>query len=275
MKPWYRGFNGTIEEKESDSGNYISKGKWQKVSDTQLKITELPVGMGITIYKEYLESLIENNMSVKKGDKKATKNKVRKVVLKDVQNKTKDENDAILFIIEFKEKSVLDDLIKSNLLEKELKLQKSFSTNNMYLFNQNMILTKYQTANDILLDFYDLRLDYYQLRKEYLEKKLKEELVILEAKKRFIQEYIDQELDINRKSKDIIVDLLKKKKYPLHQDTYDYLLTLPVYSFTLERINKLSEECKKKQEELKFIQSKSNADLWSIDLRILSEKLNN
>jgi DNA topoisomerase-2 len=275
MKPWYRGFNGTIEEKENESGNYVSKGKWQKVSDTQLKITELPIGMGITTYKEYLESLIENNMSVKKGDKKATKNKVRKVVLRDVQNKTKDENDAILFIIEFKEKSVLDDLIKSNLLEKELKLTKSFSTNNMYLFNQNMILTKYQNANDILLDFYDLRLDYYQLRKEYLEKKLKEELVILEAKKRFIQEYIDQELDINRKSKDIIVELLKKKKYPLHQESYDYLLTLPVYSFTLERINKLSEECKKKQEELKFIQSKSNADLWSIDLQILSEKLNN
>lgn len=274
MKPWYRGFNGTIEEKENESGNYISKGKWQKMSDTQLKITELPVGMGITTYKEYLESLIENNMSVKKGDKKATKNKVRKVVLKDVQNKTKDENDAICFIIEFKEKSVLDELIKSNLLEKELKLQKSFSTNNMYLFNQNMILTKYQTANDILLDFYDLRLDYYQLRKEYLEKKLKEELVILEAKKRFIQEYIDKELDINRKSKDIIVDLLKKKKYPLHQESYDYLLTLPVYSFTLERINKLSEECKKKQAELKFIQSKSNADLWAEDLKELQSKLN-
>ncbi len=273
MKPWYRGFNGTIEENENESGNYISKGKWQKVSDTQLKITELPVGMGITTYKEYLESLIENSSSVKRGEKKVTKNKVRKVVLKDVQNKTKDENDAICFIVEFKDANNLAELIKSNLLEKELKLQKSFSTNNMYLFNERMILTKYQTANDILLDFYDLRLDYYQLRKEYLEKKLKEELVILKAKKRFIQEYIDQELDINRKSKDIIVDLLKKKKYPLHQESYDYLLTLPVYSFTLERINKLSEECKKKQEELSFIQSKSNSDLWCIDLKELQSKL--
>jgi DNA topoisomerase-2 len=214
-------------------------------------------------------------MSVKKGDKKATKNKVRKVVLRDVQNKTKDENDAICFIIEFKEKSVLDDLIKSNLLEKELKLQKSFSTNNMYLFNEKMILTKYQTANDILLDFYDLRLDYYQLRKEYLEKKLKEELVILKAKKRFIKQYIDKELDINRKSKEFIVDLLKEKKYPLNENSYDYLLTLPVYSFTLEKIELLNKQCEKKQAELEFIQSKSNADLWSEDLKILSEKLNN
>lgn len=273
MKPWYRGFNGTIEEKEENTGLYVSKGKWQKMSDTQIKITELPIGMGVTTYKEYLESLIENNMSVKKGDKKATKNKVRKVVLKEVSNKTKDENDAILFIIEFKEKSVLDDLIKSNLLEKELKLQKSFSTNNMYLFNQNMILTKYQTTNDILLDFYDLRLDYYQKRKEYLENKLKNELIILQSKMRFIKAYIDHELDINRKSKQFIVDLLKTKKYPLHEESYDYLLNLQVYAFTEERINKLSSECEKKKEELKYIQSKSNADLWAADLTELKKLL--
>lgn len=271
MKPWYRGFNGTIEEVEE--GKYVSKGKWQKVSDTQLKITELPVGMGITTYKEYLESLIENNVSIKRGDKKATKNKVKKVVLKDVRNLTADENDAICFIIEFKEAKNLDDLIKTETLEKELKLTKSFSTNNMYLFNQNMILTKYKNPNDILLEFYDLRLDYYQLRKEYLEKKLNDELVILQAKMRFIKAYIDSELDINRKSKQFIVDLLKKNKYPLHEESYDYLLNLQVYAFTEERISKLENECDKKQTELKFIQSKSNADLWISDLKILSEKL--
>jgi DNA gyrase/topoisomerase IV subunit B len=273
MKPWYHGFNGEIIDE--GEGKYISKGKYVKMSDTQLKITELPIGMGITTYKEYLESLIENSSSMKRGEKKATKNKVRKVVLRDVQNKTKDENDAICFIVEFKDANNLADLIKSNLLENELKLQKSFSTNNMYLFNERMILTKYQTANDILLDFYDLRLDYYQLRKEYLEKKLKEELIILKAKMKFIKQYIDKELDINRKSKQFIVDLLKTKKYPLHEESYDYLLNLQVYAFTEERINKLSSECEKKQAELEFIQSKSNSDLWCLDLIQLKEKLKN
>lgn len=271
MKPWYRGFNGEIIDE--GEGKYISKGKWQKMSNTQVKITELPVGMGITTYKEYLESLIENSSSLKRGDKKQSKNKVRKVILRDVQNRTTDENDSICFIIEFKEAKNLDDLIKTETLEKELKLAKCFSTNNMYLFNQNMILTKYNNPTDILLEFYDLRLDYYQKRKEYIEKKLKEELVILKAKMKFIKQYIDKELDINRKSKQFIVDLLKSKKYPLYENNYDYLLTLPVYAFTEERISKLENECKNKEAELKYLQSKSNSDLWSEDLKILSEKL--
>lgn len=166
------------------------------------------------------------------------------------------------------------ELIKDEILEKELKLTKSFSTNNMYLFNEKMILTKFQDANDILLDFYDIRIEYYQKRKQYLIKKLKQELEILEAKKRFIESYINNELDINRKSKDFIIDLLKKKKYPEYEESYDYLLMLPVYSFTLERIDKLEKQCIEKKSELKYIQSKSNADLWIEDLNNLQKKLN-
>lgn len=276
MKPWYRGFNGIIEENGENTGTFISKGKSQQISDTQVKITELPIGMGITTYKEYLESLIENNMSVKKGDKKATKNKVKKIVLKDVQNKTTDENSNICFIIEFKDSQCLNDLIKSNLLDKELKLTKSFSTNNMYLFNENLILTKYQNANDILLDFYDLRLEYYIKRKNYLTKKLKDELVILQAKARFIKEYIDGSLQINKKSKEFIIKLLTTNKYPKHEDGgFDYLLNMPIYAFTLEKIETLNKQCENKQKELDYIKSKSPSDIWTIDLKTLLEKLYN
>jgi DNA topoisomerase-2 len=143
----------------------------------------------------------------------------------------------------------------------------------MYLFNEKLILTKFSTPEEILLKFYDLRIEYYQQRKEYLEKKLSEELVILKAKMRFIKQYINKELDINRKSKQFIVDLFKSKKYPLHEESYDYLLTLPVYSFTSEKIELLNTQCDKKQSELKYLQSKSNTDLWTDDLTELMKKL--
>jgi DNA topoisomerase-2 len=271
MKPYFKGFHGYVEEIEK--GSYMTKGKWVKLSDTQVKITEIPIGTGVTTYKEFLESLIKNNVSVKRGDTKVTKNKVRKIVLKDVQNKTIDENDSICFIIEFESADTLDLLIKNNTLESELKLIKKFNTNNMYLFNEKLILTKFSTPEEILLKFYDLRIEYYQQRKEYLEKKLSEELVILKAKMRFIKQYINKELDINRKSKQFIVDLFKSKKYPLHEESYDYLLTLPVYSFTSEKIELLNTQCDKKQSELKYLQSKSNTDLWTDDLTELMKKL--
>lgn len=271
LKPYFKGFNGLVQE--TDKGSYVTRGKWEKLSDKQIKITEIPVGMGVTIYKEFLESLIENNLSRKVNDK-TSKTKKKKFELKDVQNKTKDENDDICFIVEFKSEKELGDLINSGTLEKELKLVKPFSTNNMYLFNENLILTKYDTPVDILLDFFDIRIQYYIKRREYIIKKLKRELQILEAKARFIKEYIEGELDINKKSKDYIISLLEERDYPTDENSYDYLLRLPIYSLTLEKINELNKQCETKKNDLLFIKNKTAEELWKIDLEDLVKKLN-
>jgi DNA topoisomerase-2 len=267
LKPYFKGFNGLVQE--TDKGSYVTKGRWERLSDKQIKITEIPVGMGVTTYKEFLESLIENNLSKKTNDKSKTKKK--NFELKDVQNKTKDENDDICFIVEFKSEKDLDELIKLGTLEKELKLVKSFSINNMYLFNENLILTKYDTPVDILLDFFDIRIQYYIKRREYIIKKLKREL--LEAKARFIKEYIEGTLQINKKSKEYIIALLEENNYPMDEGSYDYLLRLPIYSLTLEKINELNKQCEIKKEELLFIKSKTAEDLWKMDLEELLKRL--
>lgn len=268
MKPYFKGFHG--ETLEIEKGSYITKGKWEKLSDSQVKITEIPVGMGVTIYKEFLESLINGNPNIKNEKSKPKK---KKFELKDVKNLTKDENDDICFIIEFSNPQELSDLVKSNTFEKELKLQKSFSCNNMYLFNEKLILTKYNSVEEILCDFFDIRLEYYEKRKTYIIKKLKEELKYLEAKSRFIKEYIDGELDINKKSKDVINSLLAKKEYPLQENSFDYLLKLPIYSLTLERINELLKQCETKRKELLYYKSKTASQLWKVDLEELINKL--
>jgi DNA topoisomerase-2 len=272
MKPYFKGFNGTLEESEVP-GSYITKGRWERLSDKQLKITEIPVGVGVTNYKEFLESFIEKGTTYKK-DTKDTKNKKKKFELKDVQNKTKDENDNIIFIVEFKNESDLDHLINSETLEKELKLTKSFSTNNMYLFNEHLILTKYNSPSDILSCFYDIRIEYYEKRKIYITKKLQQELLLLESKARFIKEYIDGILQINKKSKDVIIQSLENGKYIKDESSYDYLLKLPIYSLTLEKIQELNKNCESKRSSLLFIQSKTPEELWKIDLEQLLKKLN-
>lgn len=265
MMPWFKSFKGELMKGEGP-GSYITKGKWEKLSDTQIRIIELPIGTGVTLYKEYLESFIEE-----KGTKKDKQQK-KKFVLKDVQNKTKDENDQICFIVEFKSSKDLDALIKNNTLEKELKLTKSFTINNMYLFNDSLILSKYNDPNDILLDFYDIRLEYYEKRKIYIIKELKKELEILQAKARFIKEYVDGILDINKKSKEYMISLLEEREYPLVENTYDYLTRMPIISMTSDKIRELENQCENKLQELKDITSKTEKDLWKIDLnKVLKE----
>lgn len=271
MMPYFKGFAGNIEE--ITENNYITKGKWEKLSNKQIKITELPVGMWVTTYKEFLETLIEDG---KKKDKE-TKQSKQKIVLKDVQNKTRDENTGICFIIEFKNADDLAKLIETNTLEKELKLIKSFNTTNMYLFNQNLILTKYKTPLDIIYDFYNIRIDYYQQRKNYMIKKLQQEFNLLDAKRRFIKEYMDGTLDINRRSKNDIIEMLKNKKYPTFEDdyTYEYLLRIQIGNLSFEKITELESQLKNKEVELKYYTKTPKEELWKTDLDNLLKKLKN
>lgn len=279
MKPYFRNYNGLLEE--VDRGSYITKGKWERLSDTQIKITEIPIGTWVTTYKEFLESLIESNTNSNnnKNSKSTKKSKSRNILLKDVKNKTRDESKDICFIIEFKSAYDLDDLIKSKTIEKYLKLSKGFNINNMYLFDDDLVLTKYNNPNDILLDFYDIRLHYYQLRKEYLVKKLTNEVLLLKSKARFINEYINGILDINRKSKDYIIELLEEKKYPklsytddnsdetnTNTKSYDYLIKMQLISLTKEKINELENLKNQREQELNILKSTTEKDLWKSDL---------
>jgi DNA gyrase/topoisomerase IV subunit B len=260
MYPWYRNFNGTIEETEP--GSYISKGQWKQTSPSTIEITELPVGSWVTTYKEFLESLCEGNNS------SSSKKKSNGLTLKDVKNQTTDENSDIKFILQFQSSKDLDKLKESNNLLKELKLTKTIHTHNMYLFDDNLLLTKYTNTNDILLDFYDLRLDFYQKRKTHLLKVLESELVILNSKVRFITEYINNDIQINKKTKDFIISLLEERKYPKHPQhkNYDYLVMMPIVSLSKEKIDELTKSRDSKQHQLDTLKNKSEKQLWKEDL---------
>jgi len=254
MKPFFKDFKGDIIETEN---GFTTKGKWTKKNDTQIEITELPIGTWVTPYKEFLESLIDSNQ--KKEDKKK-----KKFLLKDVQNNTKDENTEISFVVEFKNKSDLQNNLSN--IEKELKLAKSFSTNNMYLFDDNLVPSRYKNTQDILLDFYDIRLEFYAKRKTYLIQKLTSELNILKAKVRFINDYISENISIHKQTRENIVKQLDDKQYLKIDNSYDYLVKMPIIALTLEKITELENQMFNKQKELDNIVKATDKDLWKQDL---------
>jgi DNA topoisomerase-2 len=264
MLPYFRGFKGTVEKIEEQDSTWVTRGKYTRLDDNKVRVTCLPIGQAITPYKEFLEGLISSN----KKDKKKTK-----FELVDVINRTKDENEVV-FDIEFK-KEELDKLIKSDTFEKDLKLVKSFSTNNMYLFNQSLILTKYSTPIDIMLDYFDIRLSFYVKRRKWIITQLKREVKVLQNKSRFVKEYIEGDLKINKRSKSDIISILIAALYDTDNESYDYLLNMPIYSMSLEKIEELNKKCKEKEEELKLYQKRTPEDLWLIDLETLEKKLKN
>merc|ERR1712139_266046 len=58
MKPWYRGFKGSI--KPCGKGSYQSLGKWWE-NDKGIEITELPLRKWTQDYKEFLHGMLPNS----------------------------------------------------------------------------------------------------------------------------------------------------------------------------------------------------------------------
>ena len=114
--------------------------------------------------------------------------------------------------------NVLADLVSKkvdnniNLLEKKFKLYTTKSTSNMHLFDKDQKLKKYKSVYDIIEDYYPVRMDCYERRKEYLINNLKKIVKILSNKARFIKEQCDDTIDLRRKKKQVVIELIKSKK---------------------------------------------------------------
>ena len=121
-----------------------------------------------------------------------------------------------------------------------------------------------ETPEDILLSFYRIRNEYNILRKKYLVDKVNKELTVLESKVKFVRAIVNEELIVfKRKKQQITADI--KKMGLLENPNYDYLLNMPIHTFSEETIDKLEKEYSSKKEEYNTIQKLTVKDLWKQD----------
>lgn len=98
-------------------------------------------------------------------------------------------------------------------LHKFFKLAVSMTNNSMVLFDQAGCLKRYNSATDILRDFYALRLEWYDRRKAHMEGMLAAEARRLENQARFVMEKIANKITIENKSKKDLLRLLREEHY--------------------------------------------------------------
>ncbi len=257
IKPWYMGYKGTIIEKE---GKYFSIGKWEKITTSKIRITELPLGTSMEDFKEMLENYLDTKSWLKNYESFYSDVKVD-------------------FVLHFTNQNVLDELIQIDSngfskIENELKLvsSKGLSISNMYLFNHKGQITKYNNIQSILEDFFHVRMDYYQKRKDFQMAKLQEDIKYLAAKVKFIKQVIENVIIINNRSKTNIVEQLEKEDYPLKDNSFDYLTNMPIYNLSLERKLNLEADLNDNQQKLDTIIKQNCTDMWKTDLDILETK---
>lgn len=264
--PYYEGFKGVIS-KISDS-KFLIKGKYEKVSSDKIHITELPVGLWTDDFKEYLETLTE---SVDKNGKKVTP------VVKDYDDMSRDTTvDFVITLTKGKieELEAIQMENGCNGLEKQFKLYTTCTTTNMHLFDANDKLKKYDKVGEIIDGYFVTRLEMYEQRKQYLIDALQKQMVILTNKSRYIKEVLEGTIDLRKKKREQVVDMLRNKNYyskPDEED-YKYLVKLPMDSVTEENVESLEKERKQKADELELVKNKPVRQMWLDELEVLEKE---
>ena len=269
--PYYEGFKGQITKLSHDK--FLIKGKYEKLGVDKIRVVELPVGFWTDDFKELLEHWINP------GEDK-DKNKIQSVI-KDYQDMSKDTD--VDFTITFV-KGKLEELEKNkgdydcNGLEKLLKLYTTNTTTNMHLFDANDKLQKFDKVSDIIDSYYDVRLKLYQTRKNYMIDSLERELMRLTNRAKYIQENLDGTIDLRKKNKEQVVEMLQTKGYDTMSDgkdnetSYKYLIKMPMDSVTEENVEKLNKEHADKTSELEIVKSTTINKMWLDELEILKEQ---
>lgn len=248
IKPSLNGFTGEFVQDSENNKRWIIRGKFSKVNTSTIKISELPPSMTYERYEEILDKLVDDKLITSYDDN------------------CKDNIDyTIKFTRADLEKLDDDKLVK--LLKLEESSTEIFST--LDEFGKLMI---FENTSDIIKYFVNFRLKYYHKRKQFLIDKMNRELKVLSNRGRFIKAIIDGKLKVNNVAKAVIIEGIELMGLDKIDDSYDYLLRMPIYSLTKEMYEKIKEDFTTKKEEIKILESTDPKDMYLLDLTELKKK---
>jgi DNA topoisomerase-2 len=208
LVPWYKGFKGKVVY--NDEKSFTMTGVFNVVNSNTIRVTEVPIDTSIAKYKEFLETFEEVEV---------------------INNSTEDAPD---FTVKFKNVDV------NTFDHKKLKLETKINTTNMHMFDTSGMIKKYDDPNDVIREFLECKLKYNKKRKSCLVKKYNEELLKLSNKHRFLEEIIDNKINVYRKTKTEIDASLSKSGYDKIENSYNYLSSMPISSFNKENMDNIA-----------------------------------
>ena len=250
--PYYEGFKGFVT-KVSDA-KYQIRGRYEKVGEDKLRITELPVGTWTMPYIAYLEELLDGVAD--KDGKKAVP------ILKDMTNLSTEL--VVDITVQFPKGKLAT--MSAEAIDKLLKMSTSVSTTNMHLFDADCKLHKYATVEEIIDDFFVTRRKTYQERKDALIDAMTALLVRLSNRARYILEVLSGEVDLRKKTNHAVSELLEGRQYAKIEGDYKYLIKMPMDSVTEEHVAKIVKEKADTENELATLLATTVEQMWLREL---------
>ena len=222
---------------------WIISGKCDIVNTSTVHVSDIPPYLTFEDYEKHLEKKMEK---------------------KDISSYEDIGRESVSYIIKFK-RSDLENFIKANNLKTVLKLETT-ETENLTTLDENGKLKIFKSAKEILKYFVDFRLIYFQKRKDYIIEKLKADILLLDNKTRFIKGIIEKKILVNNVPKAEIEKQLIDQKFDKINDSYDYLLRMPIHSLTKENYEEFLKTLQEKKNELVEIEKRQPLEMYLEDL---------
>ena len=230
LVPYFEGFKGTYTE-DGVLGDY------HKEKEDEFVVTELPPGTWTADYREWLEKELAEGR------------------IKDFTDTSTDQQ------INIRIKGIDEKALAKSLTEK-------VRTTNMHAFNAEGVITKYETLNDILAEFWTVRINLYETRRQHQIKVLKEKMPYHKNVVRFIRDQIQDEPEVVLKKKTLkeCDDILGEHEYNHVDGSYDYIMRLPVSAFTAEKVAKHEKDMADLLAEIGRLENTNAEKMWLADL---------
>ena len=261
--PYYEGFKGTVQL--LNENKYLIRSAYTKIGEDKIRITELPVGTWTMSYITFLEGLVDGGTD--KNGKKLPP------VIRDFTSISTEV--AIDITIVFPKNRIME--LESNIdptngingIERLLKLSTTVSTTNMHMFNKDSKLHKYTSVEEIIDEFYDVRITMYGKRKAYMVDALKNKLVKLSNRAKYIMASLDGSVDLRKKNSQMVTELLTGKGFVTIDGDFKYLIKMPMDSVTEENVERILKEKGDAEIELTALNKTTLEQMWLRELDVL------
>jgi DNA topoisomerase II len=242
--PSFVGFTGAIEPDENP-GSWKILGKFERVGRTKIKVIELPIGYTLASYNKKLDDLEEKH------------------IIKGYEDHS--EHDKFLFEVsvslEFMEHD--DDWIidKLGLIK--------YATENYTCFDETNTIRVFDSADELLAAYIEMRKQGYVERKKVLLSRWGQDRKIAEERARFIRYVIKGTLKLSGRPVASVERDLENDEKPFLKvdDSYDYLLSMPMRSLTKEKAEELEAKAEAARLKVSELKAKTEVDLWADDLK--------
>lgn len=249
IKPYNRFFHGDYIRDPENPKRWIIRGKVQVANTSTVRVSELPPSMTYEKYEAILDKLVEDKVIVGYDD---------------------NCKDNIDYTIKFTRES-LSNLTEEKLI-KLLKLEES-ETENFSTLDESGKLRIFESDSEIIEYFVTFRLGYYIRRKDFLLEKMRSELKVLANRGRFIKYILDGKIEVKNKQKDILVYEMAKIGLEQIDDSFDYLLKMPIWSLTKDLFDKLKDDYRTKKSDMEALALVEPKNMYLDDLNELKKNI--